>query len=67
MSKPEGWSFLWNSKKWHYFREKRSLCGKWLCLSDSPDERENIDSPSNCAECRRRRLKEIGKEMNENT
>lgn len=25
----KGWGFPWNSKKAHYFREGRSLCGKW--------------------------------------
>jgi hypothetical protein len=59
--KPEGWAFLWNSKKWHYFRDCRSLCGRWLCLSYDVEKEEKIDSPDNCAECRRRRLKELAK------
>jgi hypothetical protein len=57
----EGWAFLWNSKKVHYFRDKRSLCGKWLCLSMEFYPDENLNSPDNCAECRRRRAKELEK------
>jgi hypothetical protein len=59
--KSEGWAFLWNSKKWHYFRDGRSLCGRWMCFSYDVDEKEKIDSPDNCAACKRKRLKELEK------
>ena len=62
----EGWTFLWNSKKWHYFRDGRSLCRRWMCLSYTPDEKELIDSPDNCAECKKRRMKELEKEKKKN-
>ena len=37
MSCKEGWAWLWNSQKWHYFRGGRSLCGKFLLLAH-PEE-----------------------------
>jgi hypothetical protein len=61
VKRKEGWAFLWNSKKVHYFRESRSLCGRWLCFSMEFYPDENLNSPDNCAECRRRRTKELEK------
>ena len=50
----EGWTWLSNSRKWHYFirADGRSLCGKYL-LFKVPDELEADDGPSvdNCAGC----------------
>lgn len=28
----EGWKGLINARKWHYFRDGKSLCGKWMNL-----------------------------------
>lgn len=58
MSNIEGWTWLQNSRKWHYFRDTRSLCGKWSYLGLDNFEKEGDDSPDNCAECRRKRKKE---------
>ncbi|TVM03001.1 MAG: hypothetical protein CV087_07590 [Candidatus Brocadia sp. WS118] len=52
----EGWTWLINSRKWHYFREGRSLCGKFLLLDDSDLELGNDSSPDNCAACRKKLL-----------
>ena len=59
----EGWGWLilagsWSgTKKWHYFVDGKSLCGKYMTLGQIELEQGNDDSPDNCAECRRRLLK----------
>ena len=50
----EGWGYLINSTKWHYFRNGRSLCGKWGILSDKALELGNDDSPDNCKACKKK-------------
>ncbi len=57
----EGWTWLWNTRKDHYFREGRSLCGRWLCLGDAllPNEPSEDEV---CKTCRRKRQKELEKE-----
>jgi len=57
----EGWTYLYNSPKWHYFRDGRSLCGKWMTFSKELERRE-IDSPDNCVACKKKRDKELAKE-----
>lgn len=51
-----GWTWLANSKAWHYFTSEgnRSLCRKYM-LFVLPLELEqgNDDSPDNCLKCRR--------------
>ena len=48
----EGWNWLWNAKKYHYFRNGQSLCGRWGILSDSGiDENHPDDSSENCKTC----------------
>jgi len=50
----EGWTWLYNSKKWHYFTKNgRSLCGKWWLRGRPLEEDNDDDSPVNCAACRR--------------
>lgn len=52
----EGWAWLINATKWHYFRtDGRSLCGRWMLLSNNATERGNDNSPDNCKSCRRKR------------
>ena len=58
-NKTEGWMKLDNAKLWHYFRDGRSLCGKWMTFSQNYDETENIDSPDNCKACKNKRSKEL--------
>ena len=51
----EGWVNIIGSTRWHYIRESRSLCGRWLYLgNDAFLEQGNNDSPDNCAACRRK-------------
>ncbi len=57
----EGWTWLINSTKWHYFRNSRSLCGKFALLSSTSLEQGNDNSPDNCAPCKRALLKEKAK------
>jgi hypothetical protein len=54
----EGWTYLINAKKWHYFRDSRSLCGRWMYLGDSDLEMGKDNSPDNCTACRAKLLKE---------
>lgn len=53
MKKEEGWTYLTNSRKWHYFIDGRSLCGKFLLLVIPELEQGNDNSPDNCMTCRR--------------
>ena len=49
MSK-EGWAWLHNSNREHYFVEGRSLCRKWLCLCS--DFATTLGQPE-CKACRK--------------
>ena len=53
----EGWTWLYNTTKWHYFKEGRSLCGKWMVLSKQDYELGNDDSPDNCKTCQKKLAK----------
>lgn len=56
MSRDEGRTWMHNSKKWHYFRNKKSLCGKYMLLVAPTDGYEDdMDSPDNCAICVQKR------------
>jgi len=57
----EGWTWLFNARKWHYFRNGESLCRKWMIWNSGDLELENDDSPDNCATCRKK-LKKIKNE-----
>ena len=48
-----------NSRKAHYFRESRSLCGQWVYFGSSYTQNQKPGSPDDCAECARRRTKEV--------
>lgn len=50
----EGWKWLTNATRWHYFRGGRSLCGRWMTLTSSGMEKGNDRSPDNCRSCARR-------------
>lgn len=62
----EGWKWLVNAPKWHYFREGRSLCGRWLTFSNSGFEQGNLESPDNCKACVKKLEKEAAAK-NDNT
>ena len=55
--KKEGWKNLNNSKVWHYFRDGKSLCGKWMVLSMEGVEQGNNNSSDNCKKCKEKLLK----------
>jgi len=50
----EGWTWLINSRKWHYFVNGRSLCGKFMLFSIPKLEQGNNNSPDNCMACRKK-------------
>jgi len=54
MSEQEGWTWLINSRKWHYFVGPRSLCRRWALVGNPELEKGNDDSPDNCAACKRK-------------
>jgi len=54
----EGWTWLWNARKWHYFRSGKSLCGRWGILSENALEVGKDDSEDNCTGCRRKLIGE---------
>lgn len=58
----EGWSWLFNAKKEHYFRGGRALCGRWMilglgsCIKTAPSEADR------CVACYRKRDRELLRE-----
>lgn len=55
MNKPtEGWKWLMNATKWHYFVDHESLCGRWGTFTMDALEQGNDNSPDNCKMCRRK-------------
>ncbi|MGB9825256.1 MAG: hypothetical protein ACPLRU_01170 [Desulfofundulus sp.] len=58
----QGWAWLINSRKWHYFIDGKSLCGKYLLIGSPELEQGNDDSPENCAACRKALKKLQGKQ-----
>ena len=50
----EGWTWLLNAKKWHYFVDGRALCGKWMLFSTPELEQGNDNSPDNCVVCQKK-------------
>lgn len=53
--KREGWTWLQNSPKWHYFVDYTSLCGKWMLLATGALEQGMDSSPDNCATCKKKK------------
>lgn len=54
-SKVEGWTWLTNAKKWHYFKDGRSACLGYLVFKHPSEGYEvgNDASPDNCKACQR--------------
>ncbi len=48
-----GWTWLHNSRKWHYFVGGRSVCGKFGLLGQPELLAGDDGSPDNCAACKR--------------
>lgn len=54
----EGWAWLYNSRVWHYFRDGRSLCGRWMNLGGTEFDSSPEGHDRNCAACLLKRQKE---------
>lgn len=56
----EGWLWLYNSTKWHYFVDNKSICKKFALFASSGRKFEigNDNSKDNCTTCRRIREKQ---------
>lgn len=53
MTEKEGWALPMNTRKYHYFVGKKSLCGRWMFFGDlQPDDGE--EGPDDCKACRRK-------------
>ena len=51
----EGWMWPPQSRKVHYFKNKRSLCGKFgAFFGEELDPDYGKDTPDDCAICRRK-------------
>lgn len=56
----QGWGYLKNSPKWHYFdaATAMSACGRWMRLGSMDGLEDSGDnSPDNCKQCRAKVLK----------
>ena len=58
LSQEEGWTWVHGTPKWHYFRDGRSLCKRWMLLAKPELEIGNDESFDNCRDCRNRLKKE---------
>lgn len=48
----EGWGWLFaDVNNWHYFRNQRSLCGKFLKITSEGLDQGNDESLDNCKQC----------------
>ncbi len=52
----EGWTWLFNSTKWHFFNREtgRSICGRFLLLGIPELKEFSERSPDDCALCWRK-------------
>ena len=53
----KGWGACKNTPKWHYFIGGRSLCRRFMKLSNYCLEQGNDNSPDNCKECQKKLFK----------
>lgn len=61
MLEQEGWTYLINSPKWHYFVGNRSICSRFMLLSLPELEQGKEESPDNCKACKTKLLKRKSK------
>lgn len=49
----EGWTWLINIRKWHYFRDKQSLCKRWRLFIHPTEgyQQGSLNSSDNCKSC----------------
>lgn len=65
----EGWGNLDNARDAHYFRNDRSLCGRWMAFGEPRWEANQALGPmpkprsGTCTTCWRKRAKEEGVEL----
>ena len=59
----EGWTWIFNSPKWHYFADGRSLCGRWMLFGKGENlELGSDNSPDNCKTCVKKLKARVSKE-----
>lgn len=56
--KNEGWVFLDNAAKAHYFRAGRALCGKWAWVGEAFGSPDGIPTTNRCKTCSAKRTRE---------
>lgn len=59
----EGWGSVDNARDAHYFRDSRSLCGRWLAWGDPRwEKKQSLGEPTKgtCKGCWKKRAKEEG-------
>lgn len=61
----EGWTWLINSTKWHYFVNSKSLCGKWMILADGDLVERDLRHTDLCRRCKRSFIARQAKAGNE--
>lgn len=55
-----GWKYLFNHPKQHYFKEGRSLCGRWMTFGHGDCEPDNGKvQHDECVTCRRKLTPEL--------
>ena len=54
----EGWGWPALTRRAHYFRQARSLCGRWMYQGELTQG--NDDSNDNCTTCKKLYQKELG-------
>jgi hypothetical protein len=57
----EGWTWLTNSNKWHYFRDGRSLCGKFglfPTMNGDFEDGSGVDDEVKCSGCKAKLVRE---------
>jgi hypothetical protein len=61
----QGWAWLTNSSKPHYFIDRLSICGKWMApgVNEFNDDPSFDNSPDNCAACVKKVAKMRSKEV----
>lgn len=54
MSSQQGWGLNGITRKVHYYKDRRSLCGKYGSIGVIDLEDDKDDHPENCADCKKR-------------
>lgn len=62
----DGWFKPQNTNKFHYFKNRVSLCGRWAMFvwgDDDIDEHDLIGHKYNCKACEKKRVKQLRKSV----